>query len=216
MVGIEDTLVSEDILKEAFCCDLSVCKGGCCNSEGESGAPLDEDELDVVQALADIVWDDLTPRAQEVIREQGPYFKDGAGDWVTSVVDGRDCVFCTYPSDEECLAAGVPTGTCLCAIERAFRAGRFVTHPSYRGGAVPFMKPVSCHLYPIRLKPLGDYLALNYDEQVKMCGCAIRLGRKRNIRLYQCVKDALVRRFGQAWYDELEVCVQELDKAGIL
>jgi hypothetical protein len=78
------------------------------------------------------------------------------------------------------------------------------------------MKPVSCHLYPVRLKQLGDYLALNYDEQVKLCGCAIKKGRKLNVKVYQCVKDALVRRFGQKWYEELELCVSEMEKAGML
>lgn len=216
MVGIQDTLVSEDLLREAFCCDLAACKGGCCNSEGESGAPLDEDELDVMRAMVDEVWDALTPRAQAVIREKGPFFKDAAGDWVTSVVDGRDCVFCTYPSDAECEAAHVPTGSCLCAIEKAFREGQFTTHPAYRDGKEPFMKPISCHLYPARLKRLGDYVAVNYDEQPDMCGCATRLGRKLNMRVYQCLKDALVRRFGEAWYDELCLAASEMKKAGML
>lgn len=216
MVGIQDTLVSEDLLRELFCCDLAACKGGCCNSEGESGAPLDEDELEVMKAMVDVTWEELTPRGQQVIREQGPYFKDASGDWVTSVVDGRDCVFCTYPSDAECDAAHVPTGSCLCAIEKAFREGRFQTHPAYRNGKEPFMKPVSCHLYPVRLKQIGDYLAVNYDEQPQMCGCASRLGRKLNLRMYQCLKDSLIRRFGQAWYDELCLVAEEMKSAGMI
>ena len=216
MLGIKDTLVSEDLIREAFCCDLAACKGGCCNSEGESGAPLDEDELDVMRAMVDEVWDTLTPRAQAVIREKGPFFKDAAGDWVTSVVDGRDCVFCTYPSDAECEAAHVPTGSCLCAIEKAFREGHFTTHPAYRDGKEPFMKPISCHLYPARLKRLGDYVAVNYDEQPDMCGCATRLGRKLDVRVYQCLKSALVRRFGEAWYDELCLAADEMKKAGMI
>ncbi len=216
MVGIQDTLVSEDLLRELFCCDLASCKGGCCNSEGESGAPLDEDELEVMKAMVDVTWEELTPRGQQVIREKGPFFKDASGDWVTSVVDGRDCVFCTYPSDAECEAAHVPTGSCLCAIEKAFREGRFQTHPAYRDGKEPFMKPVSCHLYPVRLKQIGDYLAVNYDEQPQMCGCASRLGRKLNIRMYQCLKDSLIRRFGQAWYDELCLVAEEMKSAGMI
>ena len=206
MVHIGDCLVSEDVLAEAFCCDLSVCKGNCCNSEGESGAPLDEDELEVMKALVDICWEDLTPRAQEVLKEQGPYFKDKAGDYVTSVVDGRDCVFCTYG----------PDGMCLCAIEKAFRNGVFKTLPQYIEGREPFMKPVSCHLYPVRLKQFGEYTAVNYDRQDKMCGCAHKLGKKHNVKVYQCLKDALVRKFGQKWYDELELCQSEMQKAGIL
>lgn len=198
MIQIQDTLVSEDLLLRPFCCDLDRCKGGCCNSEGESGAPLDEDELDAMREVIPIVWDDLTPRGREVIEQQGPYFRDSQGDWVTSVVDGHDCVFCTY-------AEG---GMCLCAIEKAFREGRFRTLSSYREGKVPFMKPVSCHLYPVRLKQIGDFTAVNYDEQSAMCGCAQRLGRRLNVRLYQCLKDSLIRRFGQEWYDELLICAE--------
>lgn len=206
MLGIEDTLISEDLLREAFCCDLAACKGGCCNSEGESGAPLDEEELPVMKALVDLVWDDLTPRGQEVIREQGPFFKDKAGDWVTSVVEGRDCVYCTYG----------PDGMCLCAIEKAFREGKFKTHPLYREGKVPFMKPISCHLYPVRLKKMGDYTAVNYDNQPELCGCAQRLGRKLDVKVFQCLKEALIRRFGQAWYDQLCLCADEMKKAGMI
>ena len=216
MIGIQDTLVSEDLLREAFCCDLAACKGACCNSEGESGAPLDDDELEVMRALVDLCWDDLTPRAQQVIREQGPIFRDKAGDWVTSVVDGRDCVFCTYAGEAEASRSGLPAGACLCAIEKAFRAGRFRTHPAYRGGSEPFMKPVSCHLYPVRLKRLGEYLAVNYDEQPEMCGCAQRRGRKLGVKVYECLREALVRRFGQAWFDELALCRTEMQKAGML
>jgi hypothetical protein len=121
-------------------------------------------------------------------------------------------VFCTYPSDAECEAAHVPTGSCLCAIEKAFREGKFRTHPAYRDGKEPFMKPISCHLYPVRLKQLGNYLAVNYDEQPEMCGCAVRQGRRLNVRLYQCVKDALIRRFGQEWYDDLCAAAKEYEK----
>lgn len=206
MVHIDDTLVSEDVFREAFCCDLSVCKGNCCNSEGESGAPLDEEELPVMKALIDLVWDDLTPRAQEIIKTEGAFFQDKSGDWVTNVVDGHDCVYCTY-------AEG---GMCYCAIEKAFREGRFTTSPLYRNGQEPFMKPVSCHLYPIRLKRIGEYLAVNYDRQDKMCGCAQKLGRKLDMKLYQCLKDSLVRRFGASWYEQLEVCAEELHQAGMI
>lgn len=215
MVHIGDTLVSEDILSEAFCCDLKACKGGCCNSEGDSGAPLDPDELKAMEEVIPIVWDDLTPRGQQVIKEQGPYFRDKAGDWVTSVVDGHDCVFCTYASEADAQANGLPAGACLCAIEKAFREGRFKTLTSYREGKEPFMKPVSCHLYPIRLKQIGEYTALNYDEQPQMCGCAKKLGRKLNVHIYQCLKDALTRKFGAEWYKELEICADEMKKIGM-
>lgn len=206
MVHIGDTLVSEDVLSQAFCCDLAACKGGCCNSEGESGAPLDEDELDAMREVLPIVWDDLTPRGREVIEREGAFFKDKAGDWVTSVVDGHDCVYCTYGEG----------GMCLCAIEKAWREGRFQTLPSYRKGKEPFMKPISCHLYPIRLKHIGDYTVLNYDEQSKMCGCAARLGSKLGVNVYQCLKDSIIRKFGKDYYDELDNCAKEMKKIGMI
>lgn len=183
LIHINDTLVSEDLLDEAFCCDLEQCKGACCFSEGESGAPLETEELALLDKAVPIVWDELTPRAQEVIHSQGAYFKDKAGDWVTSVVEDRDCVFCTW----------APSGMCYCAIEKAWREGRF-----------DWMKPVSCHLYPIRLKRIGDYTTVNYDRQDKMCGCAHKLGRKLNIKLYQCLRSSLIRKFGEDWYSQLE------------
>lgn len=191
MIHIQGTLVSEDVLTEPFCCDLNDCKGGCCNSEGESGAPLEEDELKKLDEVLPVIWDDLMPQAQEIIKSEGGYFKDKAGDWVTNVVNGRDCVYCTYGND----------GMCLCAIEKAFRAGR-----------LDWKKPISCHLYPIRLKQIGDYLAVNYDEQKAMCGGACKLGRKINVKVYQCVKEALIRKFGQAYYDELELVADEYSK----
>ncbi len=205
MIHIEGTLVSEDLLLESFCCDLAKCQGACCNSEGESGAPLDEEELQAMRDLVEIVWEDLTPRAQQVIREEGPIFQDAAGDWVTRCVDGRDCVYCTYDSG----------GMCLCAIEKAWREGRFKTLPTYREGKEPFMKPVSCHLYPVRLKHIGDYLAVNYDRQDKMCGCAQKLGRRLNIKVWQSLKDALIRRFGESWYEQLSFCAREIEENGL-
>ena len=213
MVHIGDTLVSEDVPSEAFCCDLSVCKGNCCNSEGESGAPLDDDELQAMKEVIPIVWDDLTPRGQKTLREAGPYFKDKAGDWVTTVVEGHDCVFCTY---NDANVDAPLKGACLCAIEKAFREGKFSTLPGYREGKAPFIKPISCQLYPIRLKKIGEYTAVNYDQQPGMCGCAKKLGRKKGIHIYQCVRDGLIRRFGEEWYNELEICAKEMKKIGMI
>lgn len=213
MVHIGDTLVSEAVLSEPFCCDLGACKGNCCNSEGESGAPLDEDELDAMREVIPIVWDDLTPRALQTIREVGPFFKDNAGDWVTTVVDGRDCVFCTY-NDEN---VDPPLkGACLCAIEKAFREGRFTTLQGYRDGKEPFLKPISCQLYPIRLKQIGEYTAVNFDEQPKMCGCARKRGKKNGMHVFECAREGLVRRFGIEWYHELEICAEEIKKIGMI
>lgn len=212
MLLIDDTLVSEDLLTEAFSCDLARCKGGCCNSEGESGAPLDDDELEAMREVLPIVWADLSPRARKVIEEQGAFFRDKDGDWVTAVVDGHDCVYATYGplQDAEGRPIGGSEGWCLCAIEKAFREGRFRTLPCYREGREPFMKPISCHLYPVRIKRIGDFTAVNYDRQDEMCGCAQRHGRRLGIRLYESLRDALVRRFGKEWYEQLEASAERV------
>lgn len=206
MIHIDGTLISEDLFTADFCCDLDKCLGNCCNSEGESGAPLEEEELQAMLDLLPIVWDDLTPQARETIRQDGAFFKDKAGDWVTQVVNDRDCVYCTYDQG----------GKCLCAIEKAYREGKFKTLPGYRDNREPFMKPISCHLYPVRIKKIGEYISINYDRQEKMCRCARILGKKQNMKVYQCLKEALIRRFGESWYRQLELCRTEMEKAGLI
>ena len=125
MIQIDDTLVSLDVIERYFLCDLSKCKGECC-VEGDSGAPLEDSELAKLQKVLPIIWDDLSPKAQEVIHKQGVAYIDEEGDTVTSIVNGKDCVFTCYDAD----------GTCKCAIEKAYREGK-----------TDFYKPVSCHLY---------------------------------------------------------------------
>ena len=127
------------------------------------------------------IWDDLLPQAQEVIKEQGVGYIDEEGDLVTSIVNNRNCVFTCY----------APGGMCQCAIEKAYRAGK-----------IDFYKPISCHLYPIRLKEYSTFTAVNYHRW-KICKCAELLGRKNGVRLYQFLKEPLTRRFGKEWYDEL-------------
>lgn len=207
MVHIGDTLVSEDVLSEAFCCDLSVCKGNCCNSEGESGAPLDDDELQAMKEVIPIVWDDLTPRGQKTLSEVGPYFKDKAGDWVTTVVEGHDCVFCTYNDTN----VDAPLkGACLCAIEKAFREGKFSTLPGYRDGKTPFIKPISCQLYPIRVVQLrngGQGLNLHRWD---ICQCAFEKGRREGIRAYQFLREPLIAAYGQDFYEALCAAAEQI------
>ena len=122
MIQIDDTLVSLDVIERYFLCDLSKCKGECC-VEGDSGAPLEDSELAKLQKVLPIIWNDLSPKAQEVINKQGVAYIDEEGDTVTSIVNGKDCVFTCYDTD----------GTCKCAIEKAYREGK-----------TDFYKPVSC------------------------------------------------------------------------
>lgn len=189
MIEIDDTIISLDVIESNFLCDLSHCKGVCC-IEGDSGAPLEEDELVRLEEVLPLVWDDLSPNAQKIIDKQGVAYIDGDGDLVTSIVNNKDCVFACYDTD----------GTCKCSIEKAFRAGK-----------TDFYKPISCHLYPIRLTKYTDFTAVNYHRW-DVCKAAEILGRKENLPVYKFLKEPLVRRFGEAWYNALEECAGELEK----
>jgi len=189
MIQIDDAIVALDIIEESFICDLSACKGACC-IEGESGAPLEKEEADILNKILPFVWDDLSDEAKNIINKQGVAYKDLDGDMVTSIVDGKDCVFTCY--DEN--------GICKCAIEKAYKEGK-----------TDFYKPISCHLYPIRLQHYKDFTAVNYHRWM-VCKAAVTLGRKEGVRIYQFLKEPLIRKFGEAWYNELCIAADEYKK----
>lgn len=192
MLQIGNTLVSLDLIEKFFCCDLDKCHGECC-IEGDAGAPVSNEELDKIKEILPEIWDDLLPRAKEVINRQGVGYVDEDGDLVTSIVDGKNCVFTCYGEN----------GMCFCAIEKAFREGR-----------IDFYKPISCHLYPVRLTEYPTFTSVNYHRW-KICKAAEVLGRSRNIRLYQFLEQPLVRKFGKEWYDELCIaCEAYLEQYG--
>lgn len=180
MLQIKDTIVSLDIAERFFTCDIASCLGECC-IEGDAGAPITEDEYKKIKEILPLIWDVLMPRAKEEIEANGVAYVDEEGDLVTQIIDGKNCVFSCYGNN----------GMCLCAIEKAYREGR-----------VDFMKPISCHLYPLRLKEYPSFTAVSYHRW-KICKAAEVLGRKRGVRLYEFLKEPLVRRFGKEWYDEL-------------
>ena len=189
IIQVGDVLVSPDIITETFCCDLDACKGVCC-VEGEAGAPVDLDEIAAIEDSLDTVWPQMSAGAQAVVDRQGVAYGDPEGDLVTSIVDGRDCVFTCHEG-----------GCCLCLLEKAYRAG-----------LTEFCKPVSCALYPIREKRLGNGLVgLNYHKW-SVCAPARSKGAELGLRVYEFLKEPLVRRFGQAWYDELAAVAAELRK----
>ena len=223
IIQVGDVLISSDILTEKFCCDLSACKGQCC-VEGDAGAPVTLDEIAEIEDCLDEVWGDLSASAQAVIDKQGVAYTDQEGDLVTSIVRGKDCVF-TYYDSLQFTVDGLQMNTeapekstvnckpstvniedcCLCALEKAFRAGK--TH---------FCKPVSCALYPIREKRLGnDLIGLNYNRW-EVCKMAVAKGQQEEILLYQFLREPLIRRFGEEWYDELLNTVKELKAQGYL
>ena len=190
MIQIDDTIISLDVFKEKFLCNLDACKGECC-IEGDAGAPLEEEEVAELEKVLPVIWDQLSPQAREIIDRQGVCYTDQDGDLVTSIVNGKDCVFTCY--DEK--------GCCYCAIEKA-----------YRDGKVDFYKPVSCHLYPIRVGNYGPYKAVNYHRW-DVCKAAVILGQKENVPVYKFLKEPLIRKFGQAWYNEMESVAEELRKS---
>ncbi|MDE5568071.1 MAG: DUF3109 family protein [Muribaculaceae bacterium] len=192
MLQIQDTLVSLDLAEQFFCCDLDSCLGECC-IEGDAGAPITEDERRKLENVLPVIWDDLLPAAKREIEENGVSYIDEEGDLVTSIVDGKNCVFTTFG----------PGGMCYCAIEKAYREGK-----------TDFMKPASCHLYPVRLTKYPTFTAVNYHKW-KICKCAEILGRAKGIRLYRFLEGPLVRQFGQEWYNELvEACEAYLEQYG--
>jgi hypothetical protein len=180
VLQVQNTIVSLDLIEKEFCCNLTHCLGSCC-IEGESGAPVELDEVERLESVLPDVWEDLSESARKLIREQGVVYADRDGELVTSIVNGKDCVFTCY--DEN--------GICFCAIEKAWREGK-----------TNFMKPISCHLYPVRVKKFADFTAVNYHEW-SICSGARALGTKNNLPVYVFLKEPLIRKFGKDWYDEL-------------
>ena len=193
IIQIGDVLVSPDIITKTFCCDLDACKGACC-VEGDAGAPVTLDEIGEIEDSLDTVWGDMSAAAQAVVDRQGVAYNDRDGELVTSIVGTKDCVFTCHEG-----------GVCLCLLEKA-----------YRNGKSKFCKPVSCALYPIRERRLGNGLtALNYHEW-SVCEAARKKGAAIGLHVYEFLKEPLVRRFGQAWYDELAATAAELRRQGYI
>lgn len=191
ILQIGDVLVSPDIFTEKFCCDLDACKGRCC-VEGDAGAPVTFDEIGSIESCLDEVWPQLSALAQSVVDRQGVAYADRDGDLVTSIVNGKDCVFTCYEDLDDRTDGHTIHNCCLCALERACHDGR-----------TSWCKPISCALYPIREKQFGGGLVgLNYHRW-DICRDAVKKGRELDLRIYEFLKEPLIRRFGRAWYEEL-------------
>lgn len=189
MIIIDDKIVSEDVAKEYFACDLAKCKGACC-VEGDSGAPLELDELDVIEDLVDKVKPYLTKEGIDVIEKDGPFYLDKEdGTMKTSLINGGACVFINYKN-----------GIAYCGIEKAWLDKK-----------VSFRKPVSCHLYPIRIEKLHDYEALNYEEW-DICKPACSNGKELKIPIYKFAKNAIIRKYGEEFFRKLEATIEHLEK----
>jgi len=191
MFQLEKTIISEEILEKEFVCNLSACKGACC-VDGDAGAPLEEEELKVLEDLQPILRKYLRKEALEAIEEHGPYTTNEQGEHETTLVDGVDCAYVIYDENK----------TALCGIEEA-----------YNQGETDFKKPVSCHLYPIRIKQYSEFAAVNYDRW-EICDDACSLGKELGVPVYKFVKQALIRKFGEHWYAELEKVAAERNLSG--
>lgn len=190
ILQIGDVILSGEILTECFCCDLEACRGACC-VEGDSGAPLTLDEVGELEGVLDDVWGDLSAKAQSVIDRQGVAYTDSEGDLVTSIVDGKDCVFTCYGAD----------GCCYCSADKACREGR-----------TAWPKPISCALYPVREKRFANGTSGLQYHRWDICRPAVEKGRKLNLKLYRFLREPLVRRFGQTWYEELCEVAEQLER----
>ncbi|HLF32644.1 MAG TPA: DUF3109 family protein [Cyclobacteriaceae bacterium] len=190
MIVIKDTVVSDEILDNFFVCDLVKCKGACC-VEGDLGAPLGEDELQSIKDVLPDIEPYLSGAGIEEIRTQGPYVKDFEGDYSTPTIHGRECAYSVYDED----------GILRCGFELAWNDGK-----------TGFRKPISCHLYPVRIKKNKVNSQVNYHRW-HICSPACDLGKAMKIPLYIFVKDALVRKFGEEWYLELEAIARKRSRA---
>lgn len=178
---VDNKVISTDVEQESFVCDLTKCKGACC-VEGDLGAPLELDELPLIEEVVEVAKAYLPNETVKVLEEEGPYLLDDEGDFSTTTINGRECAFSYYDADK----------ILKCSIEQAWKDGK-----------TDFRKPISCHLYPIRVVKLDEYEALNYDRW-SICSDACSLGEKLKVPVYKFLKEALVRKYGSEWYAKLE------------
>ncbi len=182
MIQIQDKIVSLQVVEEQFLCNLNACKGACC-WEGDSGAPLEKEELEILEEIYDKVKPYLSSNGQKVIEENGTsVFYKTENEYGTPLINNGPCAYMTY--DE--------AGIAQCGIEQA-----------WADGVIAFKKPISCHLYPIRISEYESFEAVNYDEW-DICKAACALGKKNKLPVYQFLKEPLIRKYGESFYEELD------------
>jgi len=198
MIAVKNTLISDEILSKKFVCDLNACKGACC-VEGEAGAPLDEKETLILEEIFEQVKPFMNKDSIKTIEKKGTWVKNDANEFETPLnTKNKHCAYVVF--DENTVPAGRQE-IAKCAIEIAHKAGK-----------INFQKPVSCHLYPIRIKDMKSYLALKY-EKWEVCKPALACGAKLEVPVYKFLKQPLIRKFGKEWYKELELIASEWEKA---
>lgn len=185
MIQVGEILVSDDIRDVEFVCHLEKCKGACC-VEGDLGAPLEESELKIMEEIQEDVKPYLTKEGLKSIAEQGPYILDEDGDYSTPTIEGKECAYAHYDAQ----------GVLKCGIEQA-----------YLDGKVSFKKPISCHLYPIRIIQKKGFEAVNYHKW-NICSAACSYGKSLKVPLYKFLKEPLIRKYGEAWYAQLVLAIE--------
>jgi len=187
MIEIGRTLVSIDVAKKEFICNIKKCKGICC-IEGDSGAPVEDDEIDYLEQNIDNILPYLSEKGKEAIIENGVHYIDIEKDKVTTLINGSECAFTIFED-----------GIAQCGIEKAWADGK-----------IEFRKPISCHLYPIRIAQYKDFDAVNYDSW-DICSDACELGKKESVKVYEFLKEPLIRKYGNEWYKELAETIKQID-----
>ncbi len=182
MLQIENTLISDDLIEKKFVCNLNACKGICC-VEGDSGAPLEENERHILDTEYEQIKPFLRPEGIKAIEKNGKYYIDSEHDCVTTLVNGKECAYAVFEKN----------GTAACGIEKAYLAGKS-----------SFRKPLSCWLYPVRIKEFSELTAVNYDVW-DICKTAVINGEKLGIPVYKFLKEPLIHKFGKEWYKQLEM-----------
>jgi hypothetical protein len=184
MFVVDDILISDEVLDAPFACNLGSCLGACC-VQGDSGAPLEPSERAELERILPRVRKYLRPEALAVIDAEGVWEETAPGQYATTCIDDAECVFVTFEGS-----------VAKCGIQRAFRDGR-----------IDFEKPISCHLYPIRINRYGDREVINY-EQISICDPGRKFGVRKNIQLADFLKEPLTRKYGEAWYEKFRVAVE--------
>lgn len=189
MIAIDNVLVSDQVVEAQFVCDLIKCKGGCCE-DGDAGAPLEKAELEIINEIFDTIKPYLTKEGLRWIEKHGRYLYDREFGWVTPTIEGKMCV---YGFRDE-------NGIIKCGIEQA-----------YRDGKISFKKPVSCHLYPITIsdRKKGTYDRVNYEPREKLCKPACAFGKKLKVPVFQFLKEPLIRKYGEDFFNALEKVAQD-------
>jgi Fe-S-cluster containining protein len=191
MIAIENVLISDEVIEAKFVCDLDKCKGGCCE-DGDAGAPLEKEERKILDKYFDVIKPYLTKEGLAEIQSQGRYLYDREFGWVTPTVGGKICAY-GFRDDK---------GIIKCGIEQA-----------YNDSKLPWKKPISCHLYPIKISKRKEYTNLNYEPRDVLCNPACALGKKLKVPVYQFLKEAIVRKFGEEFYAALhQVAVEHFQE----